>query len=240
MYDMFLNEEHDMLRQTVRRFCHAEVAAISAKWAGSGALHGESETRTHIRPLIEKMGKLGFLGICLPVRYGGAGMDYLALAVLCEELERIDSFLRVVASVHIGLNSMTIFQWGNEAQKQKYSSPKPKANCIGAYGLTRARNSGTDAGAMTSTARRDGDHYILNGEKIWISLSDVADTFVVFAKTDPSKGNRGISCFIVERGMPGFSSVPAPRQIGRACRQYGRYRDARCTRTGRKSHRRRG
>ena len=213
-YDMFLNEEHDLLRQTVREFTEREVAPNIRAWDRSGAEHGEGpETRTHIRPLIEKMGKLGFLGICFPAKYGGAGMDYLALAVLCEELERMDSFLRVVASVHVGLNSMTIFQWGTEAQKMKYLKPQAEGKQIGAYGLTEP-NSGTDAGAMTTTARRDGDHYVLNGEKIWISLSDIADTFVVFAKTDPSKGNRGISCFIVERSMPGFSSYPLHGKLG--------------------------
>ncbi|MFN5675731.1 MAG: acyl-CoA dehydrogenase family protein [Roseiflexaceae bacterium] len=213
-FDMFLNEEHDMLRQTVREFAEREVLPHIREWDRSGAAHGEGpETRTYIRPLIEKMGKLGFLGICMPVRYGGAGMDYLALAVLCEELERIDSFLRVVASVHIGLNSMTIFQWGTEEQKQRFLVPQAQGRKIGAYGLTEP-NSGTDAGAMESTARRDGDHYILNGEKIWISLSDIADTFVVFAKTDPSKGNRGISCFVLERGMAGLSTYPLHGKLG--------------------------
>jgi len=213
-FDMFLNEEHDMLRQTVREFAEREVLPHIREWDRSGAAHGEGpETRTYIRPLIEKMGKLGFLGICMPVRYGGAGMDYLALAVLCEELERIDSFLRVVASVHIGLNSMTIFQWGTEAQKQRFLVPQAQGRKIGAYGLTEP-NSGTDAGAMESTARRDGDHYILNGEKIWISLSDIADTFVVFAKTDPAKGNRGISCFVLERGMAGLSTYPLHGKLG--------------------------
>jgi alkylation response protein AidB-like acyl-CoA dehydrogenase len=95
----------------------------------------------------------------------------------------------------------------------KYLKPQAEGKLIGAYGLTEP-NSGTDAGAMTTTARRDGDHYVLNGEKIWISLSDIADTFVVFAKTDPSKGNRGISCFIVERSMPGFSSYPLHGKLG--------------------------
>lgn len=213
-FDMFLNEEHDMLRQTVREFAEREVLPHIREWDRSGAAHGEGpETRTYIRPLIEKMGKLGFLGICMPVRYGGAGMDYLALAVLCEELERIDSFLRVVASVHIGLNSMTIFQWGTEEQKQRFLVPQAQGRKIGAYGLTEP-NSGTDAGAMESTARRDGDHYILNGEKIWISLSDIADTFVVFAKTDPAKGNRGISCFVLERGMAGLSTYPLHGKLG--------------------------
>jgi alkylation response protein AidB-like acyl-CoA dehydrogenase len=140
-------------------------------------------------------------------------MDYLALAVVCEELERVDSFLRVVMSVHTGLNSLTLFQWGTEEQQQKYLIPQAKGEKIAAYCLTEP-NSGTDAGAMLATARRDGDYYILNGEKTWISLADIADNFLVFAKTDPSKGNRGISCFIVERTMPGFSSHPIHGKLG--------------------------
>lgn len=213
-YGMFLNEEHDILRKAVRDFAEKEVLPHIREWDRSGAAHGEGpETRTHLRPVLEKMGKLGFLGICLPAKYGGAGMDYLALAVVCEELERVDSFLRVVLSVHTGLNSLTLFQWGTEEQKQKYLVPQAQGTKLAAYGLTEP-DSGTDAGAMRATARRDGDDYILNGEKIWISLADLADHFLVFAKTDASQGNRGITAFIVERTMPGFSSYPLHGKLG--------------------------
>ncbi len=212
-YDMFLTEEHELLRKTVREFAEREVAPHIREWDRSGAAADGAETRPHIRKIVERMGELGLLGICFPARYGGAGMDYLSLAVVCEELERVDSFLRVVSSVHTGLNSMTIFQWGTEAQKQQYLVPQASGKLIAAYGLTEP-DSGTDAGAMRATARRDGDSYILNGEKIWISLADVADTFLVFAKTDESKGNRGISCFIIERTMPGFSSYPLHGKLG--------------------------
>jgi alkylation response protein AidB-like acyl-CoA dehydrogenase len=139
-------------------------------------------------------------------------MDYLALAVVCEELERVDSFLRVVLSVHTGLNSLSLLQWGSEEQKQKYLAPQARGEKFAAYCLTEP-NSGTDAGAMLATARRDGDSYILNGEKTWISLADVADHFLVFAKTDPAKGNRGISCFIVERSF-GVQSHPIHGKLG--------------------------
>jgi glutaryl-CoA dehydrogenase (non-decarboxylating) len=212
-YDMFLTEEHQMLRRTVRDFAEKEVAPHIREWDRSGAAMEGPETRPHIRPVLKRMGELGLLGICLPTRLGGAGMDYLALAVVCEELERVDSFLRVVMSVHTGLNSLTLFQWGTEEQQQKYLIPQAKGEKIAAYCLTEP-NSGTDAGAMLATARRDGDYYILNGEKTWISLADIADNFLVFAKTDPSKGNRGISCFIVERTMPGFSSHPIHGKLG--------------------------
>jgi glutaryl-CoA dehydrogenase (non-decarboxylating) len=213
-YDMFLGEEHDLLRKTVRDFAEKEVAPNIRAWDRSGAEAGEGpETRAHIRPLLKRMGELGFLGICVPARYGGAGMDYLALAVVCEELERVDSALRVVLSVHTGLNSLSLLQWGSDEQKEKYLAPQASGQKLAAYCLTEP-NSGTDAGAMQATARRDGESYILNGEKTWISLADVADNFLVFAKTDSSKGNRGISCFVVERAFAGVSSHPIHGKLG--------------------------
>ncbi len=213
-YGMFLSEEHELLRRTVREFAEKEVAPFIREWDRSGAEHGEGpETRPHIRPVLKRMGELGLLGICIPQKYGGAGMDYLALAVVCEELERVDSFLRVVLSVHTGLNSLSLFQWGSEEQKQRYLVPQAKGEQLAGYCLTEP-NSGTDAAAMLATARRDGDSYILNGEKIWISLADVADNFLVIAKTDPEKGTRGISAFIVERSWEGVSSYPIHGKLG--------------------------
>lgn len=213
-YDMFLSEEHELLRKTVREFAEKEVAPHIREWDRSGAQADEGpETRPYIRPLLERMGELGLLGICMPVKYGGAGMDYLALAVVCEELERVDSALRVVISVHTGLNSLSLLQWGTEEQKQRYLVPQAEGKRLAAYGLTEP-NSGTDASAMNMTARRDGDSYILNGEKTWISLADIADNFLVLAKTDPSKGSRGISAFIVERSFAGVSSHPIHGKLG--------------------------
>jgi alkylation response protein AidB-like acyl-CoA dehydrogenase len=118
-----------------------------------------------------------------------------------------------VLSVHTGLNSLSLLQWGTEEQKQKYLKPQAEGTKFAGYCLTEP-NSGTDAGAMLATARRDGDSYILNGEKTWISLADVADHFLVFAKTDPAQGNRGISCVIVERAFPGVSSHPIHGKLG--------------------------
>lgn len=213
-YDMFLSEEHDMLRKTVRDFAEKEVSPYIREWDRSGGKTDEGpETRSHIRPILKRMGELGLLGICIPSRYGGAGMDYLALAVVCEELERVDSFLRVVMSVHTGLNSLSLLQWGSEEQKQRYLVPQASGEQLAAYCLTEP-NSGTDAGAMHATARQEGDAYILNGEKTWISLADIADNFLVFAKTDPSKGNRGISCFIVQRDWKGVQSHPIHGKLG--------------------------
>lgn len=213
-YEMFLTDEHELLRRTVREFAEKEIAPSIRTWDRSGAEHAEGpEQREHIRPILNRMGELGLLGICLPQRYGGAGMDYLALAVVCEELERVDSFLRVVMSVHTGLNSLSLFQWGSEELKQRYLVPQARGEQLAGYCLTEP-DSGTDAAAMRASARRDGDSYILNGEKIWISLADIADNFLVIAKTDPEQGVRGISAFIVERRWSGVSSVPIHGKLG--------------------------
>ncbi|HLG26352.1 MAG TPA: acyl-CoA dehydrogenase family protein, partial [Paenisporosarcina sp.] len=145
--------------------------------------------------------------------YGGSGMDYNALAIVCEELERGDTAFRTAVSVHIGLNSMTLMQWGTEEQKQKYLIPQAKGEKIGAFGLTEP-GAGSDVAAMSTTATRDGDDYILKGQKTWISLCDKADNFVVFAYTDKSKKHHGISAFIVERTMEGFSSKAIKGKYG--------------------------
>lgn len=210
-YDMFLGEEHQMLRQTVRQFAEREVLPHIREWDRQGAR--EDGDMSHVRPILKRMGELGFLGICIPEKYGGAGMDYLSLAVVCEELERVDTFLRVVMSVHTGLNSMALFQWGTEEQKQKYLVPQARGEKLAAYCLTEP-NAGTDVAGMQSTARREGDHYVLNGEKTWISLSDIADHFLVVAYTDRAQKHRGMTAFIVERAFEGVSSHPIHGKLG--------------------------
>ncbi|WP_029214601.1 acyl-CoA dehydrogenase family protein [Kallotenue papyrolyticum] len=210
-YDMFLTEEHQLLRQTVRQFAEREVLPHIREWDRQGAR--EDGDMRHVRPILRRMGELGLLGICIPERYGGAGMDYLSLAVVCEELERVDTFLRVVMSVHTGLNSLAILQWGSEEQKQRYLTPQARGEKLAAYCLTEP-NAGTDVAAMESSARREGDYYILNGEKTWISLADIADHFLVVAYTDKSKRHHGMSAFIVERAFEGVSSRPIHGKLG--------------------------
>lgn len=211
-YGFLLNEEHDMLRKTVRDFAEKEVAPYIQEWDRKGA--GEhAGTAEHMLPIIKRMGELGFLGVCLPQKYGGAGFDYLGLAVVCEELERVDTSLRVILSVHTGLNSLAVFQWGTEEQKQKYLVPQATGAKIAAYCLTEP-NAGTDVAGMQSTAVLEGDHYILNGEKTWISLSDLADHFLVVAYTDKSKKQRGMTAFIVERSFEGVSTMPIHGKLG--------------------------
>lgn len=153
------------------------------------------------------------MGVCIPEKYGGSGMDYNSLAIVCEELERGDTTFRTAVSVHTGLNSMTLLQWGTEDQKQRFLIPQAKGEKIGAFGLTEP-GAGSDVAALSSTAVRDGDEYILNGQKTWISLCDAADHFIVFAYTDKEKKHQGISAFIVERDREGFSSKAIKGKYG--------------------------
>jgi len=169
------------------------------------------------RSFLTGMAKLQLLGICIPEEYGGAGFDYVSLGLACEELEYVDTHLRVILSVHVGLNSMSLWCWGTEAQKLKYLVPQARGEKIATYGLTEP-NAGSDAVGIQTTAVRQGDRYVLNGEKVWISLADVADHFLVIAWTDLDKkkarDHSGLSAFIVERAFKGFSSYPIKEKWG--------------------------
>ncbi|WP_047980441.1 acyl-CoA dehydrogenase family protein [Ornithinibacillus contaminans] len=189
-------DEQNMLRDTVRSFVDKEIMPYIADWDRQGKFDPAITT---------KLAALGLMGVCIPEEYGGSGMDYNSLAIVCEELERGDTAFRTAVSVHTGLNSMTLLQWGTEEQKQKYLVPQAKGEKIGAFGLTEP-GAGSDVAALQSTAVKEGDYYILNGSKTWISLCDIADHFLVFAYTDKSKRHHGISAFIVERTWEGFSS----------------------------------
>ncbi|MDQ0213789.1 glutaryl-CoA dehydrogenase (non-decarboxylating) [Oikeobacillus pervagus] len=199
-----LSEEQQLLKNTVRSFVDKEIMPYIGEWDAKG--HFETN-------IMSKLADLGLMGVCIPEQYGGSGMDYNALAIVCEELERGDTAFRTAVSVHTGLNSLTIFQWGTEAQKQKYLVPQAKGLKIGAFGLTEP-GAGSDVASINTTAKKEGDYYILNGQKTWISLCDVADHFLVFAYTDKSKKHHGISAFIVERTMPGFSSKAIKGKLG--------------------------
>jgi glutaryl-CoA dehydrogenase (non-decarboxylating) len=204
MMNFAYTEEQEMVRKMVRSYVDKEIMPYIAEWDAKG--HFEIG-------IMKRLGELDLMGVCIPEEYGGSGMDYNTLAIVCEELERGDTAFRTAVSVHTGLNSMTILQWGTEEQKQKYLTPQAKGEKIGAFGLTEP-NAGSDVAAMASTAVRDGDDYILNGSKTWISLCDAADHFLVFAYTDKSKKHKGISAFIVERDMPGFSSKAIKGKLG--------------------------
>jgi glutaryl-CoA dehydrogenase (non-decarboxylating) len=140
-------------------------------------------------------------------------MDYISFAILCEELERADTAFRVVQSVHVGLNSLTLLQWATEEQRRRWLVPQAQGTKIATFGLTEP-GVGTDAGNLQSTARREGDVYVLNGAKIWISLADIADHFLVFASVDRSKRHKGITAFVLERGMKGFTTGTLHGKLG--------------------------
>jgi len=202
--DFTLTEENRLVRDAARAFVEAEILPNIREWDEKGEVH---------REIFAKMGELGFLGAPIPERYGGAGMDYVSFALLCEELERADTAFRVVQSVHVGLNRLTLLQWGTEEQKQRWLVPQAKGDKLATFGLTEP-GVGTDAGSLESTARRDGDSYVLNGHKIWISLADIADHFLVFASVDRAKKHKGVTAFVVERGMPGLTTGTLHGKLG--------------------------
>jgi len=204
MIDFSLTDAQREVQRTAQAFAEREILP---------RIHEMDEAATYDRSLYQKMGAEGFLGLPIPEEYGGAGMDYIAFALLCEEMERADTAFRVVLSVHTGLNSLTLLQWANEDQKQRYLVPQARGEKLATFGLTEP-GVGSDAANLATTARRDGDRYILNGSKIWISLADAADNFLVFATVDRSLGHKGITAFIVERDFPGFSSDSLHGKLG--------------------------
>lgn len=204
MLDFSLSQEQLELKKMTRKFVQTEIIPYMKEW---------DEQHHFEMGVVQKLAQLGLMGVCIPEKYGGAGMDYNSLAIVCEELEYGDTAYRTAVSVHTGLNSMTLLQWGTEEQKEKYLKPQAEGSKLGAFGLTEP-GAGSDAGSLQTRARRDGDSYILNGSKIWISLSDYADHFLIFATVDPSKKHKGITAFIVERNYPGVTTRPIRGKLG--------------------------
>ncbi len=200
MLDFDLSDEHRSLEQTIRDWSGKEVAP---------RIRDLDREHRFDKNILTGMASLGLLGVSVPVEYGGAGMDYISLGVASEELEYVDTSLRVIMSVHAGLNCLTLLSWGTEDQKQRYLIPQAQGTKIATYGLTEPA-AGSDARGIQTVAIKKGDRYFLSGEKMWISLADVADNFLVFAWTDLEKKKKrdpgGLSAFIVERAFKGFSS----------------------------------
>lgn len=188
-------KEHEELREKVRNFAETEVKPIAFM------LDKENQFPAEV---VKKMGELGIMGLPFEKEYGGAGADALSYAIAVEELSRVDGGVGVILSAHTSLGTWPIYAFGNEAQKQKYLIPLCKGEKLAAFGLTEP-NAGSDAGGTETTAVREGDHYVLNGEKIFITNGGEADTYVIFAVTTPGTGTRGISAFIVEKGWEGFT-----------------------------------
>jgi glutaryl-CoA dehydrogenase (non-decarboxylating) len=204
MLDFSLSQEQLELQSMVRKFTKSEIIPHMQKW------DEEHHFETNV---IRKLADLGLMGVCIPEQYGGANMDYNSLAIVCDELEYGDTAYRTAVSVHTGLNSMTLLQWGTEAQKQRYLVPQALGKEWGAFALTEP-NAGSDAGSLQTRAIRDGDDYIINGSKIWISLANHADNLLVFATVDPDKKHRGITAFIVERTFPGVTTRSIKGKLG--------------------------
>ncbi|MCL4458430.1 MAG: acyl-CoA dehydrogenase family protein [Chloroflexi bacterium] len=202
--DFELTEEQKLVRDMVRDFAQKEIAPKAQE---------NDEKGYFDRSIVDKMAELGLLGGPIPEKYGGGGLDYISLALTCEEIERVETAFRVVLSVHVGLNSLTLLQWANEEQKQKYLLPQARGEKLATFGLTEP-GCGSDAANIETTAVRDGDYYILNGTKMWISLADVADNFLIFATIDRQKKHKGICAFIVERSFPGVSNAPIHGKLG--------------------------
>ncbi|WP_333860338.1 acyl-CoA dehydrogenase [Clostridium sp.] len=193
--DFTLTREQQFVEQMVSEFAENEVKPLAAE---------VDETERFPQETVDKMARYGMLGIPFPVEYGGTGGDTLSYILTVEGLSKVCATTGVIVSAHTSLCATPIYQFGTEEQKQKYLIPLAKGEKLGAFGLTEP-NAGTDASGQQTTAVLDGDNYILNGQKIFITNGGAADTFVVFAMTDRSKGNHGITGFIVEKGMPGFS-----------------------------------
>lgn len=201
-----LTEEHHMVQKMVRDFAQKEVAPVIKEY----------DRKQEMAPFVlSRMADLGILGICIPVKYGGQGMDYVSLGLACEELEAVDTTLRVVMSVHTGLCSMTILQWGTEAQKQKFLVPLARGEKIGAGAFTEP-GAGSDFGSIQATGKRDGDGFILNGEKMWISLATKADYAMVTVRTipDTEKAYQGLTAFLVDLKSPGVTTGDIHGKLG--------------------------
>ncbi len=202
--DFSLSKEHEMARTLFRDFAETEVKPLA---------HEVDETEQFPRGTADKMAKLGFLGIPIGKEYGGQGCDTLTYAMCVEELSRVCGTTGVIVSAHTSLCAEPIKKFGTEEQKQKFLVPLAKGEKLGAFGLTEP-GAGTDAAGQQTKAIPDGDDYIINGSKIFITNGKEADIYVIFAMTDKSKGTKGISAFIIEKGTPGFTFGTKEKKMG--------------------------
>lgn len=204
--DFQLNEEHLAVQKMVRDYVNKEVAPSIKEW----------DRKQEMDPaVLPRMAELGILGINVPVRYGGQGFDYISLGLVCEELEAVDSTLRVVMSVHMGLNSMAVFQWGTEEQKRQWLIPQATGEKYACFGLTEP-GAGSDVAAMKGSAKKDGDDYILNGEKMWISLASKAHHALVVMRTDADVADPhdGLSAFLLDLSVKGVTTGDIHGKMG--------------------------
>lgn len=202
--DFSLSEEQRMIQEAAREFAHEQILPHAREWDRQGWFP---------RELLSRMGELGFLGVPIPEKYGGAGLDYISEAVVFEEVGYADSSVRTTLSVQMSLVELTILNWGTEEQKQRYLPKLCSGEWIGCFGLTEP-GAGSDAGNIATTARREGDEWVLNGQKTWISNGTWAKLAIIFAQTRPGSKHEGMVAFLVETDTSGFSSQKMTGKLG--------------------------
>lgn len=202
--DFDLTEEQKMIQDTIRKFAREEIAPVAAENDKKGRFP---------RDIFQKLADLGFMGTPIPEEYGGAGFDYISHAIVAEEIGRVDSSMRGTYSVQVSLVELPILKFASEEQKKKYLPKLTSGEWIGCFGLTEP-DAGSDPASMVSTAKEDGDAYVINGQKTWITNAGIADLAIVYAKTDPVAEARGITAFLVERGFEGFSTQDIHDKLG--------------------------
>jgi alkylation response protein AidB-like acyl-CoA dehydrogenase len=202
--DFDFSQEQKMIQETIRKFAKEEIAPAAR----------ENDKKARFpREIFKKLADLGFMGTPIPEEYGGAGFDYISHAIVAEEIGRVDSSLRGTYSVQVSLVELPLFMFGSEEQKKKYLPKLTSGEWLGCFGLTEP-NAGSDPASMVSSAAKDGDDYILNGQKTWITNAGLADLAIVYAKTDRDAGARGITAFLVEKGLEGFSTKDIHDKLG--------------------------
>ena len=202
--DFELTPEQREIQETVRQFVDERILP--------NAIENDIEHKLDL-DAIAGMAELGLLGMVIPEEYGGSGLDFVSEALVCEEIERGEAAFRTLISVHVGLNSLSLLKYANEEQKEHWLAPQARGDKLACFGLTEPA-AGSDVAAMKTTAIKRGDVYVLNGSKNWISYATVADHALVFAKTDPAAQHKGISAFLLEKGMGGFSAADTENKLG--------------------------
>ncbi len=202
--DFALSEEQLMIQDTIRKFAEEKIAPVAR----------ENDRNCHFpHDIFLGLAELGFMGTPIPEEYGGAGFDFISHAIVAEEIGRVDSSLRGTYSVQVSLVELPILKFASEEQKQKYLPKLASGEWIGCFGLTEP-DAGSDPAGMRTTAVEDGDHYVLNGQKTWITNAGIADLAIVYAKTDPTAGAKGITAFLVEKDFEGFSTKDIHEKLG--------------------------
>ncbi len=202
--DFTFSEEHEMVRELARKFADEELRPRAAKVDEEGEVS---------REVLDQTSELGMLGIPFPEEYDGGGFGEVGYCIMMEELTRGCMSTAVVIGGHVSIGAMAIYLAGNEEQKERYLKPMARGELFGAFGITEPQ-AGSDAAAIRTVAEDKGDHYVLNGQKTFITNGGLADVYSIFALTDPSKGTRGISAFVVEKNMPGFSAGKPEKKLG--------------------------